>query len=85
MTASAPAFAVLLRRIARLDGHEASSANDLGRYADQRPKLDPRVVGDVLALADGGSAAGVDAARLFPGYLAAVERLSQFIDTWKLA
>jgi hypothetical protein len=85
VTASAPAFAVLLRRIAQLDGHAASSANELGTYAGERPKLDPRVVGDVLALADGGSAAGVDAARLFPGYLAAVERLSQFIDTWKLA
>lgn len=85
VTESAPAFAVLLRRLAQLDGHAAASAAELGAFADQRPKLDPRVVGDVLALASGASAAGVDPARLFPGYLAAVEQLSHFIDTWKLA
>ena len=82
---SAPAFALLLRRLARLDGHAAATPVDLGMYAERRPKLDPRVVGDVLALSSGASATGVDPARLFPAYLAAVERLAQFIDTWKLA
>jgi hypothetical protein len=81
---SAPSFALLLRRLAQLDGHAAATHADLGAFAAQRPGLDPRVVGDVLALI-GGSAAGVDAVRLFPGYLAAVERLALFIDTWKLA
>lgn len=85
VTQSAPAFAVLLRRIARLDGHPTASDLELGVYAERRPKLDPRVVGDVLALAGGASASGVDPARLFPGYLAAVEQLSRFIDTWNLA
>lgn len=82
---SAPGFALLLRRLARLDGHAAATPVDLGVYAALRPKLDPRVVGDVLALSSGASAAGVDPARLFPAYLTALERLSQFIDTWKLA
>ena len=50
-----------------------------------RPKLDPRVIGDVLSLASGSSSGGADPARLFPKYLAAVEQLSLFIDTWKLA
>ena len=85
VTDSAPAFAVLLRRLARLDGHAATSGADLGVYAEQRLKLDPRVVGDVIALGSGSSSSGVDPARLFPAYLAAVERLSLFIDTWKLA
>ena len=85
VTDSAPAFALLLRRLARLDGHAAATHVDLGAYAERRPKLDPRVVGDVLALGSGASAAGVDPARLFPAYLAAVERLALFIDTWKLA
>ena len=84
VTDSAPAFALLLRRLAQLDGHPAGSHVDLGGYAGQRPKLDPRVVGDVLALTSRASAAGVDPARLLPAYLAAVEQLSQFIDTWKL-
>ncbi len=85
VTDAVPAFAVLLRRIAQLDGHAAASAADLGAFAGRRPQLDPRVVGDVLALASGASASGVDPARLFPGYLAAVEQLSHFIDTWKLS
>jgi hypothetical protein len=84
VTDSAPAFGLLLRRLARLDGHAAATSADLGAFAAARPNLDPRVVGDVLALI-GGSSAGVDAARLFPSYLAAVERLAHFIDTWKLA
>ena len=83
VTDSAPAFALLLRRLARLDGHAVATHADLGVYAERRPKLDPRVVGDVLALSSGG--AGVDAARLFPAYVVAVEQLSQFIDSWKLA
>ena len=85
VTDSAPAFALLLRRLARLDGHPADSHVDLGAYAERRPKLDPRVVGDVLSLASGSSSGGADPARLFPAYLAAVEKLSLFIDTWKLA
>lgn len=83
VTDSAPAFALLLRRLARLDGHAADTHADLGAFAAHRPRLDPRVVGDVLAFSSGG--AGVDGARLFPGYLAAVEQLARFIDTWKRA
>ena len=85
VTDSAPAFALLLRRLAQLDGHPATSGAELGAYAQQRPRLDPRVVGDVLAIAEGAASAGVDPTRLFPGYLAAVEQLSIFVDTWKLA
>ena len=84
VTDSAPSFALLLRRLAQLEGSPAATHADLGAFAAQRPALDPRVVGDVIALS-GGHAAGVDAARLFPAYLAAVERLALFIDTWKLA
>lgn len=82
---SAPAFALLLRRLAQLDGHAAVTPTDLGAFAGGRPGLNPRVVGDVLALSGGRASAGVDPARLFPAYLAAVEQLAHFIDTWKLA
>lgn len=85
VTESAPAFALLLRRLAQLDGYPAATHADLGAFAAQRPKLDPRVAGDVLALGAGTANAGVDASRLFPGYLAAVEQLAQFVDTWKRA
>jgi hypothetical protein len=80
---SAPAFAQLLRRLARLDAVTAATSQDLTSYAAGRIKLDGRVVGDVLAVARSTSAAGVDPARLFPDYLDAVEALWQFVDRWK--
>ena len=83
MHEAAPAFAVLLRRLARLDGFPADTASDLGTYAAQRPGLDARVVGDVLALAKEPEGSGVDAVRLYPTYLAAIEKLWRFIDRWK--
>jgi len=79
----APSFAVILRRLARLDGYPAQTHADLGAYASQRPGLDARTVGSILALAGEQHAAGVDAMRLYPGYLAAVEQLWHFIDRWK--
>jgi len=80
---SAAPFALLLRRLARLDGFEPSSNADLGKYASGRPGLDARVVGDVLALAGNREATGVDAMRLYPAYVAAVEQLWHFIDRWR--
>jgi len=85
VTDSAPAFALLLRRLAHLDGHAAATHADLGTFAAGRAGLDPRTVGDVLALSSSSSTPGVDPSRLFPAYLAAVEQLAQFIDSWKVA
>jgi len=82
VTDSAPAFAQLLRRLARLDDVTCTTNQDLCTFASARPKLDARVVGDVLALAKNTSATGVDPARLFPQYLAAVEALWKFVDRW---
>ena len=82
---SAPAFAQLVRRLARLDDVACTTNQELCTYATGRPKLDPRVVGDVLAMAKNPDAAGVDAARLFPSYLAAVESLWRFVDRWRHA
>jgi hypothetical protein len=78
---SAPGFALLLRRVARLDGSPADQAASLSHWATARAGLDARVVGDVLALTGDGPAS-VDAARLFPDYLNAVNALRDFIDRW---
>jgi hypothetical protein len=85
VAASAPSFALLLRRLARLDGVAVTNNQELGAFAAGLPNLDARVVGDVLALARNRSASGVDAAKLYPGYLAAVESLWRFVDRWKVA
>jgi hypothetical protein len=79
---AAPAFALILRRLARLDGVAANTAAELSDYASRRPGLDARTVGDVLALA-GNRNGGVDAVRLYPAYLAAVEQLWHFSDGWR--
>jgi hypothetical protein len=79
---AAPAFVLILRRLARLDGSPADTDADLGAYAARRPGLDPRVVGDILAMA-GQQPAGVDAIRIYPAYLGAVEQLWRFIDGWR--
>jgi hypothetical protein len=80
---SAPAFAQLLRRLARLDDVVCNTTTELANYACGRPKLEARVVGDVLALTRNVSASGVDAVKLYPDYLAAVESLWRFVDSWR--
>ena len=79
---AAPAFVLILRRLARLDGSPADSHADLSAYATRRAGLEPRVVGDVLAMA-AHHPSGVDAIRIYPAYLAAVEQLWHFIDSWR--
>ena len=78
---SAHAFRTLLRRLARLDHRTVSTHTELGAFAASRCGLDARVVGDVLALA-GSADAAVDAMRLFPDYVATMERLARFVDGW---
>ena len=80
---AAPGFAVILRRLAQLDGEPASSDAELSAYAVSRPGLDARTVGNVLAVARDQDRAGVDVMRLYPAYLDAVEKLWVFIDRWK--
>jgi hypothetical protein len=80
---SAPSFALLLRRLARLDGAPATTNAELVTFASSRIRLDARLVGDLLALAKTRGASGVDAMRLYPDYLAAVEALWRFVDQWK--
>lgn len=79
---ASPAFALILRRLARLDGSPAATQAELSAWASKRPGLDARVVGDVLAMS-GHRSSGVDAIRLYPAYLAAVDQLWVFIDRWK--
>jgi len=80
---SAPAFAALLRHMARLDGASISTDSELIGYSSRRIGLDPRLVGDLLSLTVADTMSAVDAGRVFPAYLAAVERLAEFVDRWR--
>lgn len=80
---SAPAFVALVRHLARLDNVATNTNAQVIAYCAQRIRLDGRVVSDLLALSEPESMSSVDAVRIFPAYLAAVERLAEFIDQWR--
>ena len=82
---SAPGFAALLRQLARLDEAPGDENHDLIAYAQRRIHLNPRVVGDLLALTEADGPASVDAVKLFPDYLRAMDSLSEFVDRWRAA
>ena len=81
VTDSAPEFRALVGLLARLDGHRFSG-RDLAAWAAERLALDPRTVSDVLHVANAPDGSGVDAVKLFPAYLAAVEHLARRVDEW---
>ena len=82
---SAPGFSALLRHLARLDDGPATDNADLVRFATHRIGLDGHSVGDLLSLADPQGVASVDPVKLFPAYLATMERLAEFVDRWREA
>ena len=83
VTTSAPAFAALLRNVARLNGAPSSSRADATREGAAAAGLPNGLVTDVLALERTTQIPTTDAARLFPDYLAAVEQLARVVDSWR--
>lgn len=83
VTTSAPAFAALLRNIARLDGSTSSTRAEATREGARTARLPDGVVTDVLALERKPKVPTTDTARLFPEYLAAVEQLARVVDGWR--
>jgi hypothetical protein len=80
---SAPAFAALLRSVARLHGGDAGDRDAATREGARLAALPDGIVGDVLALEHRDRVGSTDPARLFPQYLAALERLAQYVDSWR--
>lgn len=83
VTASAPAFAALLRNVARLGGAATSTRTAATHEGARAAGLPAGVVADILALERPTTIPTADAARLFPAYLAAVEQLARVVDTWR--
>ena len=79
---AAPAFAALLRNVAKLHGVSSTERMDLTRRGAQAAGIADTVVEAVLALEHRPTSGAVDAARLFPSYLAAIERLAETVDQW---
>ena len=83
VTASASAFASLLRNVARLTGAPASTRSEATHEGARAAGLPAGVVADILALERPTTFPTGDAARLFPAYLSAVEHLARVVDTWR--
>jgi hypothetical protein len=82
VAAAAPAFAALLRNVARLHGVSSTERMTTTMQGAAVAGLPTDVVEAILALEHRPTAAAVDAARLFPRYLAAVEQLADAVDRW---
>lgn len=83
VTASAPAFGSLLRNIARLNGSGARDRAAATRDGARLAQLPDSLVTAILSLERPSAITTTDAAKLFPEYLAAVEQLARFVDTWR--
>jgi len=82
---SAEPFAALITSIARLQGLATHDQSAVGRHAERQLQLPPGVVTEVVALAQATDISAADAARIFPAYLDATERLVQYVDGWGTA
>ena len=83
VSASAPAFAALLRNVARLNGSTSQNRADITREGAKTAGISDGLVGDIIGLEHKPAIPMTDAARLFPDYLAAVEQLARVVDTWR--
>jgi hypothetical protein len=80
---SAAAFTALLRHVAWLNDGAASDRVQATRDGARVAGVSDRLVADMLALEQGSTLQSVDAARLIPDYLAAVEQLARTVDAWR--
>ena len=80
---SAPAFAALLRNVGRLTGVQISDRMESTRQGASAAGLPLDTVDAILALESPSALPASDPARLFPDYLAAVERLAAVVDQWR--
>ena len=80
---SAPAFAALLRNVARLAGVTSRERMEAMREGARAAGLPDGIVADILGLERPATLPASDPARLFPEYLKAVEQLARAVDTWR--
>jgi hypothetical protein len=82
---SAGPFAALLTSIVRLQGTVTDDIAAAGRHAERELHLSAGALTDVVRLADASDLSAADAARIFPTYLEATEKLVQYVDGWRRA
>ena len=80
---AAPAFAALLRNVARLGDGASQNRAEATRQGARLAGIDERLVATILSFETSPAGDAADPARLFPEYLAAVEQLANAVDTWR--
>jgi hypothetical protein len=80
---SAAAFAALVASVARLDGHAGGDPASAARHVERTLNM-PGSVTDITTLAGVQEISSAAAEKLFPPYLAAVERLVAHVDGWSV-
>jgi hypothetical protein len=72
-----------LRSVARLSGTTPPGRADAARAGAHAAGLAEAIVTDMLSLERQSNLPSIDAARLFPSYLEAVEQLARTVDGWR--
>ena len=78
---SAPAFAALVMSLARLEGLASHDPGAAARHGEQLLGVDG-VLTKIVDLVGVRDLPSTEAARLFPPYFDAVQRLVQYVDHW---
>jgi hypothetical protein len=81
IAASAPAFVALLRNIARLTDADASS--DLPAAAERQIGIPADLLREVISAGTGMRSAIADPTALLVRYIAASERVWEYVDMWR--
>src|SRR5688572_15156071 len=79
---SAPAFASLIKSLARLERPVGDDAAAAARHAERTLAAPPGSIGAIVGLVGVDEISSAQAEQLFPPYLAAVERLVHYVDGW---
>jgi hypothetical protein len=76
-------LSALLTTIAGLDGAAPHDARTAARSIEARLSVPPASLSAIVALAGVPEIPSNDADRLFQPYLAATERLVEYVDSWR--
>jgi len=79
---SAAPLNALLSSVTRLEGRSTNDPAAAARHVERVLNVHPGSIGDVSRLAKVHEIPAADAERLFPAYLAAMERLVGYVDGW---
>src|SRR5205085_1577188 len=79
---SAPAFAALLQSVARLETGAHVDPAAAGRHVERLLETPGGSITEVVHLASVTEISADEAQRIFPAYLAIVQRLVAYVDGW---